>query len=147
MPRWEEMQVNARKLIDEGVTLLRAGAHEAAFLAGTTASAAKLHMTIRRNRLEIYRELHDLGRLIFEVMSATPVPGSLPITDEMRGLIKRSRELNEEVRQAQKELGKFSVVKKRAIEVTIPAQRAPRAKGRTKARRRPPTSRRRASTR
>jgi|GEM_PF-1972701 len=147
MPTWENMQTNARKLMAEGITLLRAGAHEAAFIAGTTASAAKLHMTIRKNRLEIYRELHDLGQLLFEAMSAKPVPGSIPITTEMRGLIQRVRELGEEAERAQKELNKFSVVKKKAHEVSIPIQRAPRARKQTKARRRPPTPKRHAEAR
>lgn len=145
MPNWENMQNNARRLIGDGIEILRAGAHEAAFLAGTTASAAKLHMTIRRNRLEIYRELHDLGGLVFDALSSKPTPGSLPITEEMRALVKRARELGEEARQAEKELDAFTIVKKKAPEVTIRPQTPHVTRKRTKARRRPPTSSRRAA--
>ena len=112
MPHWEDMHIRAKKMIEEGLMLLRTGAHDVEFLANTTASAAKLHMTVRKNQLERYRVLHDLGRHVFE--ASKKGGAAIPLTPDIKGLIKRTQDLDSAAQRAEKELEKFTVVNKSA---------------------------------
>ena len=122
MAHWDEVQTKAKKLIEEGLVLLRSGAKEAEFIAGTTAVAARLQVQVSKNRYELYRVLHDLGQLT--VAEATKSSSdSIKVSAKMKALIKRANGIEEASRRAEKELGKFTIVDKKK----------PRTKAKTKA--------------
>ncbi len=108
MPHWEDVQTRAKKLIEEGLMLLRTGANEAEHIANTTASAARLHMTLKRNRYDVYRALHDLGEMVHT--AARNGGKTVAITPSMATLITRISELEEAAERAEKELSTFTVV-------------------------------------
>jgi hypothetical protein len=112
MPQWEEIQVRARKLIDEAFKLLRTGMTDAEYLAEATANAAKLHMAIRRNRLDKYRLLHDLGEEVCDAAGRDPEARQLRLTESMAGKIGRSRALDEEAKRAEDHITQLTVVRK-----------------------------------
>ncbi len=110
MTQWNEIQEKARKLIDEGMRLLRSGMNDAEYLAEATASAAKLHMTIRKNRIEKYRVLHDMGAQLHGSILAGSAPQG--ISQELRSLSERVRRLDEEAAAAEGEVAQLTVVRK-----------------------------------
>lgn len=109
MTQWSEIQEKARKLIDEGMRLLRSGMNDAEYLAEATASAAKLHMTIRKNRIEKYRVLHDMGaQLHGQLLSGA----GQDVSQELKALSERVRRLDEEAAAAEGEVAQLTVVRK-----------------------------------
>ncbi len=111
MPQWEEMQARARKLIDEGLKLLRSGVSDAEYLAEATANAAKMHIAVRRNRLEKYRLLHDIGEEISN-SSQLSAGGSIPVTNSIAEKIARVYALDEEANKVEEHISNLSIVKK-----------------------------------
>ena len=121
MAHWEEVQTKAKKLIEEGLVLLRSGAKEAEFIAGTTAVAARLQVKVSKNRYELYRALHDLGQLtVTEAIKSGS--DSIKTNAKMKSLIKRANDIEEASKRAEKELSKFTIIDKKK----------PRAKTKTK---------------
>ncbi|MFH0800748.1 MAG: hypothetical protein V2A66_11310 [Pseudomonadota bacterium] len=114
MPNWSEMQARARKLINEGLEIVKTGAHEAGFLAETTASAARLKMDEGKNRLEMYRSLYVLGAEIYEAMKRNPGATTLAITERIEHLYAQTKRFDDTARDDGRELDLFTVVKKAA---------------------------------
>ncbi|MFA4875269.1 MAG: hypothetical protein WC956_06445 [bacterium] len=114
MPQWDEIQARARKLIDEGLKLLRAGMSDAEYLAEATATAAKLHVALRRNRLDKYRLLHEIGKEVCAAVEADPALRQISITESISDEIARSRALDEEMKRAEAHISGLSVVRKPA---------------------------------
>ena len=128
MAHWGEVQTKAKKLIEEGLVLLRSGAKEAELIAGTTAVAARLQVKVSKNRYELYRALHDLGQLT--VIEATKSESnSIKTSTKMKALIKRANDIEEASKRAEKELGKFTIVNKKK----------PRGKTKTKVKNKTPS--------
>ena len=114
MPQWDEIQARARKLIDEAFKLLRTGMTDAEYLAEATANAAKLHMAVRRNRLDKYRLLHDIGEEVCAAAEKQPGAHSIAVTDSISDKIARSRALDDEARRAEDHITQLTVVRKPA---------------------------------
>lgn len=112
MTRWDKIQERARKLINEGMTLLKSSAHDAELLAETTTSAAKLHMDVGRKRIELYRTLHDLGTAVYEAsIEGQPEAFALPITPVMKDLISKVGDIVRASEEDAKRIKHISVVK------------------------------------
>ena len=111
MARWYDMQEKARKLIDEGMTILKSGVHDAGFLAESTAGAARLHVDASRKRFELYRTLHDLGAEFMDALRACPAGQVVELTPAMADLVKQAVELDGLLKHDEEELERFSVVK------------------------------------
>ena len=112
MTKWNNVQKRASDLINEGLKLVKEGAHEAEILAETTAEAAKLHVTAGQNKLERYRALHDLGLAVYKRYAASKDVGSVGVTRDIELLLKKIAGLDEATKNAEKVLAKFTVVKK-----------------------------------
>ncbi len=110
MPQWNEVQEKARKLIDEGMRLLRSGMSDAEFLAEATASAAKLHVSIRKNRYDKYRALHDLGVIVKK--ACDDGRESITVTPEMKHIVEQVKNLDAEVERAEVSAAQLTVVRK-----------------------------------
>jgi len=129
MPHWEEMQVKAKTLIEEALKVLKAGASEAEHLAGTTASAAKLHMTIKRSRIEKYRLLHEVGNAVYEkVGSAGTAGNNVELSKQVKDLIGQVKNLDDEIDRAEKKLSNFSVVSKTKVQKSAVKKKSPPGK-------------------
>lgn len=127
MTKWNEIQAQAKKLIDEGMHALKSGFTEAEFLAGTTASAAKLHMDAGRRRFEMYRVLHDLGAVLYNAIASRPDATGIELTPAMRSLIDNAHKLDEILAEDEHRLGRFSVVRKADAASPKPARKKPGA--------------------
>lgn len=112
MKQWNEVQIKARKMIDDGLKLLRSGMNEAEFLAEATASAAKLHVTLHRNRLDKYRALHDIGLEVFNTLEKDLEAKTIYITPSIEEKIDRVREMDDESSRTERQISKLSVSKK-----------------------------------
>lgn len=112
MTKWNEIQEQAKKLIDEGMHALKSGFTEAEFLAETTASAARLHMDAGRRRFEMYRVLHDLGAVLYNAVASDPSSARIELTPAMRALVGNARSLDETLAEDERQLGLFSIVKR-----------------------------------
>lgn len=112
MAHWEEIQVKAKMLVEEALKVLKSGATEAEFLAGTTASAAKLHIGAKKALLDKYKLLHGLGELVYEKASSSAESASMGITQRMKDIIRQIQSIDDEIARTEKRLSKFSVVKK-----------------------------------
>ncbi|MBT3181930.1 MAG: hypothetical protein HN337_05405 [Deltaproteobacteria bacterium] len=114
MPHWNEMQVKAKELIEEGLKILKNGVSEAEVIAGKTADAAKLHMQAKKCRIEKYRALHELGDLIFEKYETQNKPQNIELTKHMRELLSQVDKLDDTVASVEKKLSKFTVATKKS---------------------------------
>lgn len=111
MTRWSEMQKRSRKLIDEGMSILKIGMHEAGFLAESTAGAARLHVEASRKRFELYRVLHDLGDELHSALKEKTAIQQIELTQPMKELVDAADELSRSLEHDEMELERFSVVK------------------------------------
>lgn len=136
MTKWNDIQAQAKRIIDEGMHALKSGLSEAEFLAGTTASAAKLHMDAGRRRFEMYRTLHDLGAVLYNAALSGAESGSIALTPAMRSLIDNARSIEKMLANDAALLERISVVKKAAP--SPPTEAVVRARIATK---RPPKKR------
>ncbi len=114
MPHWNEMQVKAKELIEEGLKILKSGVNEAEYIAGKTADAAKLHMQAKKCRIEKYRTLHELGDLIFEKYETNSKPQNLELTKHMKGLLTQVNKFDKTIDDAEKKLSKFTIATKKS---------------------------------
>ena len=112
MPAWEEIQINAKKLIDEGMKMLRSGMHEASFLADITAKSANLHVSLRRNHSERYKTVHEIGKLVCDAAIKDPSRGEIKLTDDVRKKMKKVVDLDQEAADFEKEIAKLTVTSK-----------------------------------
>ncbi len=112
MAQWDDVQAKAKKLFDEGLVLLKSGAKDAEFIAGTTATAARLQVQVSKNKYELYRLLHDLGQLTVDAAISSNTD-SIKITSEMKPLLERAQKIEDGSKGAEKELSKFTIVDKK----------------------------------
>ncbi|HPQ81336.1 MAG TPA: hypothetical protein PLZ86_06380 [bacterium] len=126
MAKWNDMQERAKKLIDEGMAMLKIGMHEAGFLAGSTASAARLHVEASRKRFDLYRVLHDLGDEIYASLKADPALQHVELSSSMRSLVEAADDLTSSLEHDERELEGFSVVKRKRGGPPKPAASRPR---------------------
>lgn len=122
MPSWDEIQVHAKKMIEEGMRILRSGMTEASFLAESTAEAARLHVSLRRNRLDRYKALHELGRMVCDKVKKSTASSQLTLTDEMKKKIKDVGSLDDEAQKFEAEISKLTIIRKEAEEGPKPSQ-------------------------
>jgi len=112
MPTWEEIQVHARKFIDEGMKILRSGVHEASYLAEATAKSADLHVSLRRNRLDRYKAVHQIGIYVCDEVECDPNKAEIGLTENIKKTMMHVKDLDEEARAFEEQISKLTVVKK-----------------------------------
>jgi len=112
MPRWDEIQVRAKKLIDEGMKLLRSGMTEASYLADATAKAANLHVSLRQNRFARYKAVHEIGKLVCDEIECDPQKAEVRLTGNIRKMMAEVVALDEEAKGFEAEIEKLTVIKK-----------------------------------
>ena len=111
MARWDEMHERAKKLISEGMTLIKSGVHDAEFIAETTANAARLHMDAGRKRYELYRMLHDVGAMLLSECSAHPGERRIELPLSLMDAIDSARRLSAAIEEDESKLDNFSIVR------------------------------------
>ncbi len=111
MPKFEDMQVKAKALIEEALTLLKSGMSEAEFIAGKTAAAARLHMKSKQSRIEKYRLLHELGELFHAaILDGEPVQTN----KRMKEISQQVAKLDEFLANTAKKISSLTVTTKTA---------------------------------
>ena len=80
MTRLGRMQQRAKKLLDEGMAILKVGVQDAGMLAESTAGAARLHVEVGRKRFELYRVLHDIGAELMSALEISPAGEAVALT-------------------------------------------------------------------
>jgi hypothetical protein len=95
---WERQ---ARKIINDGVKNLRTRINEATTLAETTAEVAKLHVTVKRNQINRFKVLYDLGKAVWDAFPSDDATRELHLTDHIIETAHRMRSLDEESRSAE----------------------------------------------
>ena len=111
MPKWDEIHKHANKIIAEGVKLLKSGMSEAEYIAEATAASARLHVTVRKSRFDMYKALHDLGQRVHDA-AAKSAGGEVRLTEPMQKLIKRVNSLERDAKAAEARISKLSITKK-----------------------------------
>jgi len=114
MPKWEDVQKRANKLISEGMKLLKSGMSEAEYIAEAAAESTRLHVVVRRSRFDRYKALHDLGQKAYDASVKAAPARQIELTDSMTKLISRVKALEAESRAAQEKIGGLSITKKEA---------------------------------
>jgi len=112
MPQWNEIQTHAKKIIDEGIKLLRAGMTEAEFIAEATAESAKLHIASRKDRLDIYKLLHELGHKVYHSASKDPSMRELKLTDAMLKIMQKVEKLERNIKNCEARIAKLTITKR-----------------------------------
>lgn len=112
MPNWEEIQKHAKKMIDEGMNMLRSGMTEASYLADATAKAANLHVALRRNQLERYKAVHEIGKFVCEEVEYDHTKEQVRLTDHIKKKMEQVIALDDEARQFEAEISKLTVIRK-----------------------------------
>lgn len=133
MTRLGRMQQRAKKLLDEGMAILKVGVQDAGMLAESTAGAARLHVEVGRKRFELYRVLHDIGAELMSALEISPAGEAVALTPAMASLIEQAQDLDRSIRHDEEELDRFSVVKGERGGPPSPMKRRPRPKARAKA--------------
>ncbi len=117
MSNWQEVQAKAKVMVEEALKILKAGAEDAEIIAGKTASAAKLHVAIKKNQVTRLKLLNELGSLVFDKADQAGKDAlSIDLTAKMKEHIARLRHLQKEIRRDEAKLTKFTVVKKKKNE-------------------------------
>jgi len=112
MSSWEEIQVHAKKMIEEGMRIMRSGMSEASFIAESTAEATKLHVSLRRNRLDRYKALHELGRMVCDEVDVDKPTDQFTLTNNMKKKIKEVSYLDKEACDFEAEIAKLTIINK-----------------------------------
>ena len=112
MPNWEEIQTHAKRFIDEGMKMLHAGMNEASYLAEATAKAANLHVSLRRNRYDRYRVVHEIGRYVSDECMNDSSKNEIKLTDNIRKKMDEVKALDEYAREFEAEMSKLTVTNK-----------------------------------
>lgn len=112
MPTWEEIQVHARKFIDEGMKMLRSGVHEASYLVDATAKSADLHVSLRRNRFDRYKAVHEIGKYVCDEVHCDPNKAEIRLTDHIKKTMMHVKALDDEADMFEKQISKLTVIKK-----------------------------------
>ncbi|HPM40925.1 MAG TPA: hypothetical protein PLY45_00635 [bacterium] len=111
MTRLSQVQERARRLLEDGMAILKVGVKDAGMLAESTAGAARLHVEVGRKRFELYRALHDIGEELMSALGVSPAGESIALTPAMAALIEQALELDRSIKHDEEELDRFSVVK------------------------------------
>ncbi|HQG13519.1 MAG TPA: hypothetical protein PLT05_04055 [bacterium] len=112
MPKFEDMQVKAKTLIEEALALLKSGMSDAEFIAGKTAAAAKLHIKSKQGRIEKYRLLHELGELFHAaILDGKPVQ----ISKRMKEISQQVAKLDKLLASTTKKISSLTVTTKTAV--------------------------------
>lgn len=111
MQNFSEIQDRAKKLIDEGLKILKTGVKDAELIAGSTASAAGLHMEAGRSRLMMHRIFYELGRAVYKENKNLSYGSGLILSQGILDLIEKARALEETADDDDQKLDAFSVVK------------------------------------
>ncbi len=111
MPNWNEVETQAKKLIDEGIRMLKTGANEAEVIAGKTASSAKLHVAMGQNRLENYRTVHDLGEIVFKALKKDATSSAIAVTPKMKELFTKIQKRETVAAEAEDKLKHYTIVR------------------------------------
>ena len=111
MPTWEEIQVHAKKFIDEGIKMLRSGVHEASYIVDATAKSADMHVTLRRNRLDRYMAVHEIGKYVCDEVHCDPNKAEIRLTDNIKKEMVHVKALDEEARVFEEQISKLTVIK------------------------------------
>ncbi|HPW46035.1 MAG TPA: hypothetical protein PKU96_06690 [bacterium] len=112
MPKFEDMQVKAKTLIEEALALLKSGMSDAEFIAGKTATAAKLHIKSKQGRIEKYRLLHELGELFHAaILDGKPVQ----ISKRMKEISQQVAKLDKLLASTTKKISSLTVTTKTAV--------------------------------
>jgi len=112
MPAWEEIQIHARKFIDEGIKMLRSGMSEASFLTEITAKSANLHVSLRRNHSERYKTVHEIGKLFCDEALSNPAASQVKVTAPIKNKMEKVRKLDQEAADFEREISRLTVTKK-----------------------------------
>lgn len=112
MPQWNEIQTHAKKIIDEGIKLLRTGMTEAEYIAEATAESAKLHIASRKDRLNIYKLLHELGHKVYHSASKDPSMRELKLTDAMLKIMQKVEKLERNIKSCEAKIAKLTITKR-----------------------------------
>jgi hypothetical protein len=110
MSNWENMQARLKVIIEDALKFIKSGASEAEHLAGATAQATKLHVTIRKNQIDKYKKLHELGEIVHTELQKGP--GDIKATKKINDISEVVKKMDYESAQAYEALGKISVVSK-----------------------------------
>ncbi|MBN1282461.1 MAG: hypothetical protein JXA24_01640 [Proteobacteria bacterium] len=112
MPKLEQIQKRAKRMMDDGLKLLRAGMSEAEYIAGAAAESARLHIASRSDRIDIYKALHELGLKVYQAASKDPGLREVRLTDAMMKVVSRVAALEREVRACESRISKLTITKK-----------------------------------
>lgn len=111
MQNFNEIQDRAKKLIDEGLKILKTGVKDAELIAGSTAAAAGLHMDAGRSRIMMHRIFYELGRAVYKENKNLSYGSGLILSQGILDLIEKARALEETADDDDHKLDAFSVVK------------------------------------
>ena len=113
MPHWEEIEIKAKKLIGEGMELLKVGMHDAGFIAENTAKAAKLSVHERKSRFEMYKIFYEMGKMTYQAIDANPKLRQIAVTKEMMKVFDKLKGLEVAAALDIEKLSQFTVVAKK----------------------------------
>jgi|GEM_PF-309053 len=112
MAQWDNIQKGAKKIIDEGLKLLRSGMSEAEYIAEATAESTRLHIISRRNRFDMYKAVHDLGYKVYEAALKNPSAKEVALSDGMKRTIANIGKMEAEAKKAEASISKLTVTNK-----------------------------------
>lgn len=104
-----DIQEKAKKLVEEGIEVLKAGWHGAEVVAGKTVTATRLHYQNRRTQADLYRAIYTLGRAVYEQLKASRGK-SLALAPNLVDVYQRVVELEHKIEEVEKDLSHSTVV-------------------------------------
>lgn len=106
---FHDIHKRAKELVEEGIEFLRTGFQGAEVVAGKTVEATKLHYRTKRWQVDLYRTLHDLGKLVYE-SAATKDEKSIEVTPAIAELIGRIHTLQHDIVAAESGIADATIV-------------------------------------
>jgi len=114
MANWDNMQLRAKVLLEEALGILKTSAVEAEFLAGKTASVAKLHVEHKKLTLEKHKKIYDLGKLIYE--DERILKPDIAVSAKVKNVVKSITRIDNKLKKIEKQISSVSITKKKPKE-------------------------------
>ncbi|PIR24912.1 MAG: hypothetical protein COX62_04880 [Deltaproteobacteria bacterium CG_4_10_14_0_2_um_filter_43_8] len=99
----------AKRIVEEGIELLKTGFQTAETVAGKTVEITKLHYNQRKDQLDLYRTFHDLGMAVYERMHQNE-NDPLKADAKLLGLYGRINDLQKHMENTKGELKNSSLL-------------------------------------
>ena len=111
MAKQSDIHIKTKRLVEDGLEVLKSGWHGAEVVAGKTYQASKLHLGNGKAHIDLYRALHDLGMAAHYEIKQAQGESFIPSANLIK-LNAKVKELEKAINKTEQKLSKLSIVER-----------------------------------